>query len=309
MKANYHNSLNNKPHTKRIILVALGLALVVILFRPWLGNVASFANGSVFSVSNWLFTSSGTIPSYFRDRKMLQDEITELKSKIASYDGDRKTLANLVAENQQLLSMVSGTSSPRLLSNIIGRPPQLPFDALLIDRGSNDGIKENAVVYINGDKAVGLIARAYPDSALVALASSPGIESSVFVIGPNVYATAVGEGGGVLKVNVPQGIHLDVGNLVVVPALGSGVYGSVEEVISIPAEPVQNGYVTVGTPIQTLRAVTVSLDAIDTITFEAAAAAVTETINSQLIVDVPINHATSSATSTVISTPSTTSSE
>ncbi len=298
MKANYHNSLNSKPHTKRIILVALGLALVVILFRPWLGNVVSFANNTVFSTSNWLFNSSGTIPSYFRDRKQLQDEITELKSKVASYDGGRKTLSNIIAENQYLLSLVSGTSTPKLLSNIIGRPPQLPFDALLIDVGSGDGIKEKAVVYVNGDQAIGLVIRVYPNSSLVALASSPGIESSVFVIGPDIYATAVGDGGGVLKVNVPQGVPLSVGDLVVVPALGSGVYGSINEVVSVPTEPVQNGYVTIGTPLQSLRAVTVSLEAIDEVTFEEVKKVVEEAVMSQLVVDIPAEYSSSMATST-----------
>ena len=261
---------------------------------------ASFANGGVFVISEWLFDSTGTIPSYFRDRTKLQNEITELKSKVASYDGDRKTIANLVSENQQLLSLVSGTSSPRVLSNIIGRPPQLPFDALLIDVGSEDGVNENAVVYINDDKAIGLIARVYPHSSLVALASSPGVESSVYVIGPDVYATAVGDGGGVMKVKIPQGIHLESGDLVVVPALGSGIYGIIDEVVSVPTEPVQNGYVTIGIPIQSLRTVTVDLSVFDEITFEEAEKVVAESVAAQLLFDLPAEYSSTTATTTTV---------
>lgn len=301
MKANYHNSLNNKPHTKRIIVVAVSIAIVVVLFRPWLGGVVSFANGTVFSVSNWLYNSTGTIPSYFRDRNKLQAEITELKSKIASYDGDRKTLANLQAENQHLFSLVSSSTSPRLLANIIGRPPQLPFDALLIDVGSRDGIREDSIIYINGSQAIGLVARVYPESSLVALASSPGVESSVFVIGPDVYALAEGDGGGILKVSVPQGVPLERGDLVVVPALGSGVYGSIDEVVSIPTEPVQEGFVTIGVPIQSLRAVTVSLEPLDYVTFEEAQTAVQTAISTQLKIDVPTDFSSSTATSSAAS--------
>ena len=300
MKANYHNSLNNKSHTKRIIFAALSLIIVVIVFRSWLGGIASFANGGVFVISEWLFDSTGTIPSYFRDRTKLQNEITELKSKVASYDGDRKTIANLVSENQQLLSLVSGTSSPRVLSNIIGRPPQLPFDALLIDVGSEDGVNENAVVYINDDKAIGLIARVYPHSSLVALASSPGVESSVYVIGPDVYATAVGDGGGVMKVKIPQGIHLESGDLVVVPALGSGIYGIIDEVVSVPTEPVQNGYVTIGIPIQSLRTVTVDLSVFYAITFEEAEKVVAESVAAQLLFDLPAEYSSTTATTTTV---------
>ena len=300
MKANYHNSLNNKPHTKRIILVGLVLVVVVILLRPWLGGAVSVVNKGVFVVSDWLFNSTGTIPSYFRDRNELRDEITELKSKIAGYDGDRKTIANLTEENRQLQSLFNiDTSESRQLANVIARPPQVPFDALLLDVGSDDGVKENAVVYVNDDKAIGIVVRVFPDSSLVALATSPGMKSSVYVIGPDIYATAVGDGGGVLRVEVPQGLVLEEGNPVVVPTFGGGIYGLITDIVSVPTEPVQIGYVTMGTPIQNIRAVTVSLEAKDVITFEEAQKVIEETVAAQLVINIPIDYASSTATSSV----------
>jgi cell shape-determining protein MreC len=306
MKANYHNSLNNKPHTKRIILVAVGLVLVVIIFHSILSGPVSVFNNIVFTTSNWLYNSTGTIPSYFRDRNDLREEISDLKSKVAGYDGDRKTVSSLIEENKHLKLLLSSTDEPRILANIIGRPPQLPFDAILVDIGSNDGIKENAIAYIHDNKAIGIVARVYPNSSLVALATSPGVESSVYVIGPDIYATAFGDGGGVLRVEVPQGVILEEGNPVVVPAISSGVYGLISSVVSVPTEPVQVGYVTVGTPIQSLRSVTISLEAPDTVTFEEAQAAVAEAVKSQLIIDIPSEYASSSATSTAATSTETT---
>lgn len=299
MKANYHNSLHNKPHTKRIILIGLCLMVLAVVFRPMLGGVVSYFNSTTMAVSDWFFNSSGTIPSYFRDRDDLIREIEDLKSKIASFDGDRKTVTHLMSENQQLKSLLSSTSSSRVLATVIGRPPQLPFDALLLDVGSTDGVEENALVYIQGDKAIGLVARVYPHSSVVALATSPGVESSVYVIGPDIYATAIGDGGGVLRVNVPQGLVLEEGDPVVVPAFGSGIYGLIHKVVSIPTEPVQNGYVTIGTPIQSIRAVTVSLKPLDAVSFEDALQAVREAITDQLVIDIPETISTTTATSSV----------
>lgn len=295
MKVNYHNSLNNKSHTKRIIVWALILLVVVVSLRPVIGNFVSTFNNKVFSISNWLQYSSGTIPDYFRDRNQLINEIDNLNSRLAGFDGERKTITNLLAENKTLHSLLSSTSSPRILANIIGRPPQLPFDALLLDVGSKDGIEENALVYVYNDKAVGLIARVFPDSSVVALATSPGVKSSVYVIGPNIFATAVGDGGGVLRVNVPQGLIIKEGDPVVVPALGAGIYGTISKVVSVPTEPVQVGYVTIGTPIQSLRSVTVSQKSLSTVSFEDAQSAIQDTIASQLVIEVPDSFASSTA--------------
>ncbi len=52
---------------------------------------------------------------------------------------------------------------------------------------------------------------------------------------------------------MPQGIPLEVGSKVIIPAFKSGVFGSISYVESVPSEPQQNGYVSMDIPLSSIR--------------------------------------------------------
>ncbi len=302
MKVNYRHS-STKKHVVRILILGGVVIGLLFLARSFFIGGASTANNSVYRSTNWFGDLASTMPLYFKEKSELQNQIHELEARLGSAISSKRTIDGLVAENIRLRSLVSASSSPRVLANVIGRPPQLPYDALLIDSGADKDIKENAVVYFDRDQAIGVVTAVYPQSALVALITSPGVESSVYVIGPDIYTTAVGVGGGVLQVNVPQGVALARGNLVLVPALGEGIYGEIAEIVSVPTEPVQYGFVTTDIPIQQLRTVTVSQAPQPVITFEEAAARVAAAELELLRVNVPPEVLVETASGTSTTSP------
>ena len=284
----------------------MGLVAVFFLLRPPVLFVAETLQVATVRVGDWLFRSTGSIPAYFRDRNHLVDRIADLESTIAGQSGSALVIQNLVEENNELRSQLAVGTTTRFLARVIARPPQLPFDALQIDRGALHGVREGAVVYAPGEVPIGLVVRVYDDTALVQLNTSAGVESTVFVIGPDIYTNAVGQGGGVMRVEVPQGIFLEVGNLVVVPALGEGIFGAIESITSVPTEPVQHAFVTIGTPIRSLRTVTVADALPDVVPFIEAEEHVRQRLLKQRTVAVPENYllASSTATSSATSTAS-----
>lgn len=305
MRGNFRRN-STKSHVRQIIIVGLFVVVGVFVFRAvFLGGV-SILNNSVFKAGNWLSDFTIAVPDYFKEKDELRAEIAELESELAGASGNQLTISNLVAENMQLRSLVGATSTARMLANVVGRPPQLPYDTLLLDIGADRGVREGAAVFVHEDQAIGIVIAVYPRSSLVALVTDSGVESSVYVIGPNIYTTAFGKGGGVLEVQVPQGVTLQQGDLVVVPALGEGIYGVIAEVVSVPTEPVQYGYVTITTPLQNIRSVTVSTGAPGMISFEEAEDVVEQAVLNQLMVDIPedilVGGASSTATSTATST-------
>ena len=84
------------------------------------------------------------------------------------------------------------------------------------------------------------------------------METTVYLYGPDVFAYAYGEGGGVIRISVPQGIPVHEGDAVVLPSIHMGDLGIVEHVVSLPTQPEQNAYLTFPIPIQSLRTVTIS---------------------------------------------------
>lgn len=218
---------------------------------------------------------------------------------------DQVELDRLKAENASLLEMTKNKEEQHIAAGVIGRPTNLPYDVLVIDRGEKDGIVKDAPVYLGSNQAIGFVVTVYSESAVVALVSTPGWESTVYVYGPNIYTTAIGQGGGIARIHTPQGIKLTEGDLVVVPSLGGGIYGRISAVDSVPSRPEQYGYVAMDTPLNSLRLVSVGTRPLSIIDFETAKKAVEEAAKNLLEVDLPegvLIEAGSISTSTATST-------
>lgn len=201
--------------------------------------------------------------------------------------GEREELDYLRAENATLLDQLGDKEEERVVAGVIGRPSALPYDVIVIDQGEKAGIVKDAPVYADKYRAIGFVSAVYENSSVIVLVTTPGFTSTVFVYGPNIYTTAEGVGGGVMRIHVPQGININNGDLVVIPALSSGVYGSISAVDSVPSRPEQYGYVTSDTPINSLRYVSVGKTPLNPISFEEARNVVSSTRQELLQISVP----------------------
>ncbi len=286
MKENFH--LNSKKTGAKRELIAVALAFCALFFaHDALRVTGSFVGDMVYRTQHYVRTSSATVPVFLRSRLDLVAEINALKDEVSEGKSSLATIAYLTEENNELRNLLSGTSTPRIAAAVIARPPYTPYDTLIIDRGGDDGIVPFAPVYLGTNRALGYVENVTAHSAHVTLFSSPGTRSTVYVFGSNIFTNAYGEGGGVVRISVPQGIPLSVGSPVVLPSFGAGVIGIVDEVQSIPTEPEQHGYVTLGAPLQSIRLVGVGTKPQERISFETAQTRVQEASTTLFTVDVP----------------------
>jgi cell shape-determining protein MreC len=180
-----------------------------------------------------------------------------------------------------------------VLAGVIGTPESLPYDTLLLDKGSDDAIEPGAPVYIASSSVIGIVDRVYKNSSTVQLTTTPGFKSTAFIVGPNVYVEAVGQGGGVLRIGVPQGIPLAVGEVVMLPGVESGIYGSIVEVRSLPTQPEQEAYVAPAVARSGIRLVSIGKPSDIHLDFERAKAEV-RTLTMSLPEGVLLHSATTS---------------
>lgn len=255
-----------------VTITVFGVCVLAVLFLAprVFGVLGSVAIMPIVEVKSWIAESSGTIPTYLRDRGHIALQIRELRQALGEHAGAHLTVAALKEENEALRDMLSATTSARVAAAVIDRPTNLPYDVFLIDRGTNDGIQREAPVYVSGDRVIGFVAETYADTSLVVLVTSPDLESTVYVYGSNIYTTALGMGGGSLRISVPQGIALNEGDPVVIPSLDGGVYGVISVVDSEPSRPEQYGYVSIDTPLAGIRYVTVGNTPFRMLTFDEA---------------------------------------
>ena len=239
-------------------------------FGGFLGSVSAPFTRSVLSIESYFSHSSAILPLYMRERSELVKRIQEQEEIVSSHSGDTASIARLMAENSELRSLLGTSQEPRILAGIIARPPHVPYDVLYIDRGTADGIVEGSVVYHSAFNAIGVVQNVFEHSAIVTLFSAPGTETAVYVYGSNIYSTAHGEGSGVVRIPVPQGIPTHEGDVVIIPGIEQGTLGTISHIESQATEPEQNGYVTYTTSIQSLNYVTVGRAVPLPISFEQA---------------------------------------
>ncbi len=303
MRVNSHHISRDRKIKNIFILGAIALMLLFALPKAVL-FVSSLVLSPVHAFQSWIYTSTDSFPYFVRDRSLLVDELNALKYSQSARSGDRLTSQMLADENARLKVLLSEKGEVRIVAGVIGRPHALPYDVLVLDKGSEDGITEGAPVYIGDNAVIGIIKKAFSGSSLVELVTTPGFKASVYILGPDIYTTAVGQGGGQLRVGVPQGIKLEEGNLVILPGVHAGIYGSISTVTSISTEPEQYGFVSPEIPLSSLRLVSVGKVPLLPITFEEAQDIVAEVQKTVFEVAVPDHVLVKPQDSTTTTAPS-----
>lgn len=290
---------SKETHTKTYVVWALVAFVVLVVLKDVITGGTAFFAQSLYSVRHYFLTSSATIPLFLQSRLELLERITSLETELASQRGMSTTYTYVSEENKELRALLSASSSPRIGAGVVARPPFTPYDTVIIDRGSEDGVVLHAPVYYGSNIALGYVRSVFPHTALITLFSSSGVETTVYLFGAHIFTTAYGEGGGVIRISVPQGVPLEEGRLVVLPSLDTGVLGTIRSIQSISTEPEQHAYVTLDEPLQSIRLVSVGTRAVEEATFEEAKEHVEETEKQLFTITIPEDEREFSASASV----------
>ncbi len=275
---------------KRIFFVIAVLAILLLL---WLivpvvvSRTAAVLLWPIETARVWFNESSNSLPTYLRDRTTLDTRIDDLEAKVAICEASDNTIAKLQAENNQFRQLCDAVPDERIIARVAARPPYLPYDVLMIDQGSVDGVVENAAVFLGSDQVIGYVSTVYSNTALVTLVTTANFTATAYVIGPNIYTYSEGIGGGMLRVRVPQGIPLHTGDVVVLPAIDSGVYGVITDIETSPTQPEQYGYVPLPLSLQSLQYVSVAREPIVTQSYNATEALIKDIRDDLFTVSLP----------------------
>lgn len=268
------NSRRSFLKAKFLWLFLLIAVIILGLIFPWLiSRVSAFVLYPFHITSTWVKSSDGIIPLYLRNRADLVKELETIRKEQATKTGTQTSIQRLLEENMQLRSLTkSDQISERLTARVLDRPNSLPNDLIQIDQGSDHGVVVGAPVYNGIDGVVGLVIYTTNKYSFVDLFTSPGFLSTAYVMGANVFAPLEGVGGGIARVKLPQGVSIQVGQLVILPGISTAIYGEIVSVQNEPTQPEQYGYLAPSQAINSLFYVTVGPETIlnqDVTTFEA----------------------------------------
>ncbi len=229
MRMNYHQ---DKKKSQISLLLALLIIVPLYFFRVdvvnFFGRVGFGAARFVWSARD--FTASvGSNISFFLKTKnslglennKLKIENQELKDRLFFLDileEDNKNLRSLFYSD--FGSALNDLFKNDILANILAGPNISPYDSLILDTGSNEGINEGNLVFSRSDVVLGKVVKTYLRNSKVALFSSYGTETNAYMPKSKINVVLIGQGSGNFKVEVPRDLNIELNDLALISDKG-----------------------------------------------------------------------------------------
>ena len=168
-----------------------------------------------------------------------REENDALRTSIASLRNENDALKQQVTHVMDMVGALQGIEriSPSIVATVIARPPQSPYDTLLITKGNQNGVRKGMEVFSQERTPVGIVSAASDDYAQVTLFSSYGTITYGWVGSKTVPIELRGNGGGTFAATLPRPSIVQVGDRVYVPGPGLLPLGSVARIDDDPSNP------------------------------------------------------------------------
>ncbi len=164
------------------------------------GNTFSFA-------TNFISFKSSLI----KENEILKDELGRLRLNKIDYD-------ILFKENEELKAMLGMKKSEmRIVSNVLSKPPQSPYDTFVLGSGKNSGVQVGNKVYISDNIIIGEISDVSDDTSVARLFSTGGEKHEVILARTGESFVITGSGGENFTVEVPKDADIVWGDSLVHP--------------------------------------------------------------------------------------------
>lgn len=239
----YNQSMNSIINKKRIfVLVFLIVCFLIInvISKDGLKNFI-YSKSASLQASLW---DRGSEESFSRqDQEKLNKQLVEDNQKLLS------ELAGLqgVKEENESLREALGLNLQNDYDLVLGRviSKDILNDTILINIGSNDGVKKSFPVILSGKALLGRVIDVYPNYSRVMLITQK--DNMIDVEVPDSKSFALSKGEGSLKASLdmfPRDVELKEGSLVITSAMGgnypAGLYvGKVKNVKKLDNEVYQ----------------------------------------------------------------------
>lgn len=216
---------------KRILFIAIGLFILCLIINT------SPVRNLLFSIAKpaWQLKNSflnSNFLEYFKSKSTLLNEKMVLEQKLFLVANTLALNDVLQKENEMLKDVLErkDIKLKTILASVLVKPPQIPYDSLIIDIGENQKIRVGNKVVANANIYIGEVSEVYPDTAKVILYSSPNYKLPV-ILGKNfVGVEAVGMGGGNFNIHVPREVEVTEGDTIVIPSISPNIFGIVEKI-------------------------------------------------------------------------------
>lgn len=236
--------LSRSLPTTLIFLVVGGI--LALALGGYFGLASKWATGSLVATQNWFATRYVAVQNFLsapRDIISLRQRNVDLEAEVARLQTQVIELQQRVAETEILAALVdfsrASPESTYKAAAVIGRDPSPFLRYIIVNRGSNDGIRRGMPVATN-QGLVGRVDATIADAARVQLITDPASSVNVHLQTANTEAILVGSLTGDLTLDmISQDVTIEAGDVVLTSGLGGGYPPDllIGQVISVQRRP------------------------------------------------------------------------
>ena len=213
--------------------IALAFAILVLFMRIFAQNFFWQVFTPVFKSADALAEQSHSFLQRFSDAAALASKNEQLANENAALANENKTLVQKMSD----ISALSPSTSAGILAGVVARPPESPYDTLVLSAGSNDGVALGQEAFGAGGVPLGVVSSVLVDFSRIMLFSAPGTNTAGWVGDTNLPLTIFGAGAGAMNAVAARSAGIKVGDTVFVPGPGQLPIGIISRVDSNPSSP------------------------------------------------------------------------
>lgn len=217
---------------------ALTLVIFMLLVRLLAPNVFLQAFAPVFRSAAALSATTHRLSAGFRDAAALALQNERLAEENAALSSENTALVAKTASLSALLGSSSKErAAPGILAGVVARPPESPYDTLVLAAGTKEGVALGMEVFGIGGVPLGIVSTVSDDFSRVTLFSSPSMTTHGWVGSEKLPLTIQGAGGGAFNASLARASGIAAGDTVFAPGPGALPIGTVTRVDGDPAIP------------------------------------------------------------------------
>jgi rod shape-determining protein MreC len=210
-----------------LILALLALGLIALALGGYLTPLSRILLNPLVDAQTWLATRYQAIQNYIeapQDVTRLMQRNAELEAQVSRLQTEIITLEQQLSETRILEALVDfarvNPENRYVAASVIGRDPSPFVKYVMINRGSDDGLRRGMPV-VTQQGLVGRIAAVTAGAARVQLITDPASSVNVRIEPSRSQAMLTGSITGELSLDmVPQSVEIKIGDLVLSSGLG-----------------------------------------------------------------------------------------
>lgn len=257
------NALLSPPGLGAGSLVLL-LAVLALLLRGLFPDTFLLIMRPVFSVGNFISFETRSVSTALSGAATLTNERDRLSEQNLALAAENQVLAQKVAALSALLGDTHvAAPGNALVLDVVARPPESPYDSLVVSGGSADGVVVGMEAFGNGMVPIGSVESVTAHFARITLFSAPGVSLSAWVGASHTPLTLSGRGAGAFAAAAPRSSPIMKGDVVFAPGAGALPLGVVRTIGGDAASPTETVFITPSANPFTLSSVVVRASAPD----------------------------------------------